>query len=140
MSVSLTSIIDYEFTKYTLNSYAPRRAEAQYGQQPRPFGAPLPPLGGGAGPALRGGAEGRREAAGKLKICVSGRIKGADKAKKLVVQSGALSGRRGGKLKPQSLDAVGVKPRLDYVSRGIYTKWGVLGLKVYARHGAGRSA
>lgn len=172
MSASLTSIIDYEYTKYTLNS-APRaerlsspalscfasrnaeRAARSGGVRARTAAAPRPPCDRVASHAAasrreKGGAERRLRdeprrfdaprplqcaASGKLKICVSGRIKGVDKAKKLVVQSGVAQ-RASGRLKPQSLDAIGLRPQLCYASKGIYTKWGVLGIKIYARHGA----
>ncbi len=142
----MRSTLDFEFTKHALNSVATQSA---------PQASPAGPVGGIG-----------RTADGRLKIILSGRVKGIDKAKTITMQTpttsrvlnsrpatqsnaerlrptgaqtpkgvgGALRGPRSGSrptmggvggsiLRPQSIDVPGgLRGKLEYASKGIYTK------------------
>lgn len=53
-----------------------------------------------------------------IQLKMSGRLGGANKSSRVVVNTGSF--------RPQSFDS-----KLDYANTDIFTKWGVLGLKVY---------
>lgn len=58
---------------------------------------------------------------GGLKIILKGRLRGAAKRRKLVSSKGNL--------KSQTIDK-----NIEFTKKGIYTKWGIMGLRIYKRN------